>query len=301
MAVAIIEKRGGPAMRLPLRRSFSARPVRVFSIALATLAAVAGFALTSTGASGATASRTSPARTTKVPKLSHQLCYSSAARGFTIPRGVVLFNRFSPHGFVPKIGRAVMNCNPVIKTVSVPASGTTKTYPITNAAGHLACFSITERRQKPPAPLAVRNQFGTGTLYLGQPYLLCLPTWKSLTSPPKHRVAEPPGLDHFTCYPAQGPNTFVIPAVVKLQDEFDRKPVVATVSPLANIVCAPTIKTVHGKVYKIVHPLNLLVCYPVGPTPIRPRVFDQNQFGHATVIIKRTQELCLPSVRANTP
>jgi hypothetical protein len=286
-------------MRLPLRRSFSARPVRVFSVGLAALLAAAGFALTSTGASGATARGTSAARTTKIPKLSHQLCYSSAARGFTIPRGVVLFNQFSPHGFVPKIGRAVMNCNPVIKTVSVPASGNLKTYPITNAAGHLACFSITERQQKTPAPITVRNQFGTGALDLGQPALLCLPTWKSLTSPPKHRAAEPPGLDHFTCYPAQGPDTFVIPAVVKLRDEFDRKPVVATVSPLANLVCAPTRKTVNGKVYKILHPLNLLVCYPVGRTPIRPRVFDQNQFGNATVLIKRTRELCLPSVRAN--
>jgi hypothetical protein len=285
-------------MRSPLRRSFSARPVRIFSVGLAALLAAAGFALTSTGASGATPSRTSPAPTTRIPRLSHQLCYSSAARGFRIPRGVVLFNQFSPHGFVPKIGRAVMNCNPVIKTVSVPATGKTRTYPITNPAGHLACFSITERRQKTPAPIAVHNQFGTGTLFLGQPYLLCLPTWKSLTSPPKHSVAEPPGLDHFTCYRAQGPDTFVIPAVVKLQDEFDRKAVVATVSPLANVVCAPTRKTVNGKVYKVLHPVNMLVCYPVGPTPIRPRVFDQNQFGHAIVIIRRTQELCLPSVKA---
>jgi len=288
-------------MRLSLRRSFSARPIRAFSVGVAALLAAAGFALTSTGASGATTARTSPARTAKVPKLSHQLCYTSAARGFTIPGGVRLYNQFSPHGFVPKIGRAIMNCNPVIKTVSVPSTGKTRTYPITDPAGHLACFSITERPQKTPAPIALRNQFGTGTLYLSRAFLLCLPTWKSLTKPPSHRTSQPAGLDHFTCYLAQGPNTFVIPPVVKLQDEFDRKPVIATVSPLANIVCAPTRKTVNGKVYKILHPLNLLVCYPVQPTPIRPRVYDQNQFGHATVIIKRTQELCLPSVRANAP
>jgi hypothetical protein len=281
------------------RRSISAKPVRAFSAACAGLLAITGVVLTTTGAAGATAAKLPPAPAARVPKLSHQLCYTSVARGFTIPGGVRLYNQFSPHGFIPRIGRAVMNCNPVIKTVSVPSAGTTKTYPITNPAGHLACFSITERHQKTPAPIAVRNQFGTGTLFLSQPSLLCLPTWKSLTKPPAHPTSEPPGLDHVTCYPAQGPESFAIPPVVKLRDEFDRKPVIAKVSPLANLVCAPTRKVVKGKVYKILHPLNLLVCYPVGPTPIRTPVFDQNQFGHATVIIKQTQELCLPSVRAN--
>jgi hypothetical protein len=243
-------------------------------------------------ASGAT---TSGAATAKVPKLSHQLCYTATAKGFRIPSGVVISDALSPGGFVPKIGPAVLNCNPVIKTVML-ATGKTKTYPITYPAGHLACFSITEKKL-PTRPIGVTNQFGTAVLTPGQPDLLCLPTWKSLTGPPKHSMSEPPYLDHFTCYPVTTQGKFTVPPLT-LQDEFSSKPVRPDVSPVPTQLCLVSKKTVNGKVYKVVHPGWMLTCFPVGPTPIKNPVYDENQFGHAVVHIVKTRLLCLPTVRS---
>jgi len=265
------------------------------------LLAFAGSAIGITSAAGAAAI---PHPTTKVPKLSHQLCYFSNTQpgvpGFKIPTGVLLSNQFNPGGFRPKIGPAVLNCNPVIKIVQT-STGSKRTYPITYPDGHLACFTITESVQKLPRSIIVVNQFGRGTLFPSQPNLLCLPTWKSLTKPPVEKTAEPPFLDHFTCYPVQGPNTWKIPPGIQLQDEFTAKPVGVDVQSIATLLCLPTTKRIGKKVYKIVHPNVLLVCYPVGTTPIKSPVFDLNQFGRATIIIKKTDVLCLPSKKVTGP
>jgi hypothetical protein len=251
------------------------------------LLAAGGLAV-STAASGATTARAPAA---SVPKLSHQLCYLSGAVGFKIPSGVKLFNAFAPNGFVPKIGPAVMTCNPVIKTISV--NGKTKVFPITNKNGHLACFSITAKQQKLPA-INVSNQFGKGLLIPSQPNLLCLPTWKTLLKPPVEKTPQPPGLDHFTCYPVKSQGKFVVPPLT-LQDEFGKsKPDVKNVPTL---LCLPTKKVIGKKTFKVLHPKGLLVCFPVGPTPIKNPVFELNQFGRARVTIKKTNVLCLPSVR----
>lgn len=63
------------------------------------------------------------------------------------------------------------------------------------------------------------------------------------------------------------------------------------------LLCLPTRKTVAGRVFKIVHPGMYLLCFAVTPTPIKPFVFDQNQFGTARVVIRQTRLLCLPSAR----
>jgi len=275
---------------IPLRRraALSAAGVLALTIGLA----IGGTAVGITAASGATARV--PAAT-KVPKLSHQLCYISAAKGFKIPSGVTLSDAFTPGGFVPKIGAAGLNCNPVQKTVQ--STGKTTVFPITYAAGHLACFSITEKKLKLPTFVSVANQFGTGMLFPGQPDWLCLPTWKSLVRPPHNKVAEPPYLDHFTCYPIKSQGKFVVPPLI-LQDEFGKsKP---KVSNVPTQLCLVTRKAVHGKVYKVVHPGGMLVCFPVGPTPIKNPVFDQNQFGNATIKIEKTSLLCLPSTASST-
>lgn len=222
------------------------------------------------------------------PPLSHQLCYAASGTGFKIPAGVTLKNALNPGGFKVTIGRAVLHCNPVAKTV--PG----KVFPITNAAAHLVCLTITAVAQKIHS-LAVTNQFGIADVTTSQPNLLCLPSWKSLTGPPNKTAVQPPGLDHFTCYPVKVSQGAYKPPPVLLQDEFIGKPVSARVTAVPAELCMPTVKIVGGVIFPIIHPSGSLLCFPVTSTPHPPAVFDQNQFGTAKLAIGLTHWLCPPS------
>lgn len=256
------------------------------------VAAVAAAALV-VGGSLAYSAGAAAAPHPKVPKLSHQLCYTATAKGFKIPPTVTLYDRLSPKGFNPKIIAAILHCNPVAKTV-VSSAGNTTVYSITNAAAHLACFTIKEARQPTPT-VSVTNQFGAGTLVPAQPTLLCLPSWKSLTGPPQKKAPQPPGLGHFVCYPViRSHAKFTVPSL-RLQDEFAAKPVTAKVGPVPGLLCLPAKKVIAGAAFGILHPRGSLVCFPVVKTPIKTPVYDQNQFGTATVPITKVHWLCLPS------
>ncbi len=241
---------------------------------------------------------------TTYPPVDHQLCYTAATTGFKLPPAgsVRLIDQFAPNGFVPKISPLALNCNPVQKTVTL-ATGAKKTTTITNPNAHLACFPITASTQ-PLHVVRVTNQFGTGTLNVGQPKFLCLPTWKSLTAPPKEPTNQPPGLNHFTCYSVTyvpGTAPYKVPGAVSLKDEF----VPATAPPVGvkvgapQLLCLPTEKIittpVGTKTYPMINPVKHLLCFVVSTTPIRNPVFDLNQFGNATVTIRTSKYLCLPS------
>lgn len=234
----------------------------------------------------------SPSQAAAPPPVDHQLCYTASATGFHIPPGIVLKNQFSPNGFTPTVTSMVIHCNPVQKTLP---SG--QVFPITNPNAHLACFTITAPTQ--PTPMVkVTNQFGSATLLPSQPNLLCLPTWKSLTGPPNQTPNQPPGLNHFTCYPVKlVSGSYAPPAGIKLQDEFAPAPVSVSVNPVPTELCLPTEKIVGGVDYPIINAATHLLCYPVSTTPIKTPVWDQNQFGTAVVTINRTTTLCLPSTK----
>ena len=259
-------------------------------------ATVAALAAGGTVAGVAAASAAPPVHPATTGIIDHQLCYTATPQGtFKIPR-VTLKNQFSPNGFQPKIGPVALHCNPVAKTLP---SG--KVFPINFPNDHLLCWSITAPAQ--PAPLVkVANQFGVATLQPGQPNLLCLPTWKSLTAPPNMTPHQPPGLSHFTCYPVKVVSGAYQPPPVLLQDEFARKPVPAQVSPVPAELCLPTEKIVGSRVYKILNTRWHLLCYPVSQTPIISPVFDQNQFvtsppGGVPITIQQTTALCVPSTK----
>jgi hypothetical protein len=221
--------------------------------------------------------------------IDHQLCYTAKATGFKIPAGVQLENQFSTTPFAVKIGPVALHCNPVAKTLP---SG--QTFPINFPNDHLLCWQIAESTQPTPN-VAATNQFGTATLILGQPNLLCLPSWKSLTGPPVETTAAPPGLGHFACYPVKDVSGGYKPPAVMLQDEFAPAPVNAQVTPIPTELCVPTEKIVNGKVYPIIKPAWNLLCYPVTPTPIISPVYDKNQFGNRPVTIEQTSVLCPPT------
>jgi hypothetical protein len=236
------------------------------------------------------------------PPVDHQLCYSALSRAYKVPTGRVrLINQFSPNGFVPHIShQAVLHCNPVMKTIQLPAGP--QVYKVTNPAAHLACLPITEPITQPIHIVSVQNQFGQAVMQTGQPNLLCLPSWKGLTGPPHKAVNHPPGLNHFTCYPVTPQGAYKPPPVILLRDEFSTKNVPVQVQPEPQELCLPTKKIVtvsatSTKTYPIINPVLHLLCFGVSPTPIKPAVWDQNQFGTAKVSIRATKWLCLPSTK----
>jgi hypothetical protein len=82
-----------------------------------------------------------------------------------------------------------------------------------------------------------------------------------------------------------------------LQDEFASGPVPATVNPVPVELCLPTEKIVGTRVFKIINPAMHLLCFPVSPTPIVPKIWDENQFGTSAVAIRATNWLCPPSTK----
>lgn len=239
---------------------------------------------------------TSGAASSKV--VDHQLCYTATATGFKIPTtGVRLIDQFAPNGFVPKIGSLAENCNPVQKTVTL-ATGGTRVTKVTNPNAHLACFKITAPTQ-PTKTVVVTNQFGSGTLSVGQPQILCLPSWKSLTGPPKETTVAPPDLSHFTCYSVsyvKGTAPYKVPGPVSLKDEFSSKSVPVKVGA-PELLCLPTTKIIGKKTYPMVNAAEHLLCFQVSQTPVKTPVFDLNQFGNGKVQIAKTSLLCLPSTK----
>lgn len=248
---------------------------------------------------GVTAATTSGAKMSF--KVDHQLCYTAVGK-FQPPTAapVRLIDQFSPNGFLPIIQSAmVLHCNPVLKVVRT-ATGAQHAYKPTNPRAHLAClpFTLPPGDTEPTPKVLVKNQFGGAILYLGQPNTLCLPSWKSLTGPPKMQPNQPPGLNHFTCYPV---NDFsggsYKPPTVLLKDEFSGKLVGVKVSSVPKMLCLPTEKVVGKTDYPIIDPVMHLLCFPVSQTPIKPRVWDENQFGTSAVSIRATKYLCLPSTK----
>jgi hypothetical protein len=262
-------------------------------LALAGAVVLLGAGGLAAGVATASASPRAPAP----PPVDHQLCYSASGPNFKIPAGVRLIDQFSPNGFVPAIvNPAVVHCNPVEKILP-----TGQIFPITNPNAHLACFKITPPSTQPTPTVQVTNQFGTGILIPSQPNLLCVPSWKSLTGPPGKTPRTPPRLNHFTCYPvtlAPGTPPYNPPPVM-LKDEFATAGAVnATVNPVPSELCLPTEKILaSGKVFKIINPAMHLLCFPVTPTPIIPKVWDENQFGTSVVHIRATNWLCVPSTK----
>ena len=72
-------------------------------------------------------------------------------------------------------------------------------------------------------------------------------------------------------------------------------------NPVPVELCLPTEKIVGRHDYKIINAVAHLLCFPVTPTPTKPTVWDQNQFGNETVKIIRTSTLCLPSTKQVVP
>jgi hypothetical protein len=230
------------------------------------------------------------AQAARLPRLSHQLCYTSSANRFKVPKKIELADIFSPKGFIPKVGSAVQNCNPVRE---IRPSG--QAFPVTYPAGHLACFSLSSQRQNNPK-ITIVNEFGRATLRVGQPKQVCLPTWLSMSGPPKVKTAQPSDLDTFTCYSISGTSgKFTVPSL-RLRDDFASHPVRATVGASPVLLCVPSMQIfLHKRPTLIVHPGSFLTCFDASHTPTDHLVWDHNEFGEAVVSPHQTHLLCVPA------
>lgn len=262
------------------------------------IAAAAAFTVSTAGAvlvGGVTTAAPVGAATTGAPQ--HYLCYTAAAKkGFTPPAPITLVNAFTTgNGVSVKLGPASEHCNPAVKKVPGAA------YKITNPTWHFLGFPF--QTDQPSVTVSVSNQFGTATLVTSSPNLLLVPSWKSLTGPPKEPTSAPAGEDHYTCYPVTylpGTAPYTPPSPVKVKDEFSSA---ATTVKVENVddLCAPTTKILPtGLSYPPSDPSLYYVCFGVSKTPIKSPVYDQNQFGEGAVTIRATNWLCLPSSLAST-
>ncbi|HXW33375.1 MAG TPA: hypothetical protein VEJ87_02275 [Acidimicrobiales bacterium] len=261
------------------------RFLRRGTIVLAAIFVLAGSATT---ALGTATTATADSQTT----FQHYLCYNAVApRGFSIPAGVELINSFSPDGFVPTFGVAWYQCNPAAKTV--PGAS----FPITNPRWHYLCFGITA--DQPSNLVTVTNQFGSAELTTTSPNDFCAPSWTGLFKTPDNKQNEPADADHYTCYPVtySGSGTYSPPSPVQVADKFTPPNTSTTVTVGdPEELCIPTEKILPtGGSYPINNPNLNYLCFGVSQTPIKNRVFDQNQFGRGAVAIRPTQWLCLPS------
>ncbi len=220
-----------------------------------------------------------------VPSIDHMLCYSATSTAFSPPSSALLDNQFNASFPVTPVA-VTEHCNPVQKTLRGVVT------PVNNPLAHLLCWSITTSNQS-TFTVNVVNQFGSADLTTGQPTSLCLPTWKSLTGPPSYGPPQPPGLDHFTCYPVSytGKARFRSP-FVRLSDQFGNYRVkVGAPTQL----CLPTQKTVNSVVTPITNPNDHLLCFAINVPAKAHTVFDQNQFGTGLVKVQKAATVCLPS------
>jgi len=245
--------------------------------------------------------------------LDHFLCYHATALPgvppLKAPPGVKLVDQFSPLNskgvptpFTARFGVVTSHCNPALKVVDLPAGPAQ--YPPLSPDWHLLCLHITTNQTTAVHIVQVSNQFGTANLDTKAPNQFCLPSLKSLTTPP---VFKPPAgekrPDHFTCYPVTyDPNTpsrFVPPGPVLAGDQFNGfQPVPVQVLIPARL-CLPTQKTINGVVTPITNLAAHLLCFNIKSPepPYTGTVWDENQFGMAAMTVGPVNQLCLPSFK----
>jgi hypothetical protein len=217
-----------------------------------------------------------PDPTTPYGGLDHYLCYFATSDPFTTPQ-VTVQDQFGTLGpLQPQTADSTATppttnwfCTPFQKTLFDHTDGTLvgPVYDVTNPRAHLVCYNDTG--SAPGTQVTVTNQLGSGTLVVGSPTRLCLPSWKfddaanpsndlaAAGSVPTNQWSDPSNLalNHFQCYKvslaSDSSNNFNAKAF-KPHDQFDDFPSITVgqtlvptqVRPVPDELCAPAIKTV---------------------------------------------------------
>ena len=174
-------------------------------------------------------------------------------------------------------------------------------FPPKSPSWHLMCINITGKQAPNKHLVKVTNQFGSTRLKTGAPNQFCLPSLKSLKTPPQFDPPAPGEVqpDHFTCYPVApvGTAVFKPPTQIRVHDQFSQQPVNVQVGQPREL-CVPTEKSINGTVAgPITNPAAHLLCFDVSQTPTITPIWDQNQFGAGQLNVGPTKFLCLPSFK----
>jgi len=209
------------------------------------------------------------------PALNHFQCYDVGRQRFD-RLTVSLDDDFSSSAV--EVRRPKLLCAPVDKNAEDPNAPTD--------LDHLVGYEI--RRDGPRfvrfTDEVVEDQFGTLLLDLRRPERILVPSAKSLTDPATSLAL--PVVDHYQCYSVRGDRRRV--AGVTVEDQFGTG-VTDVKKPLR--LCVPVDKDGEG----ILDNAARLMCYQIKPGPrVNQTVFIDNQFGAASLNVRRARELCVP-------
>jgi hypothetical protein len=218
-----------------------------------------------------------PDPTTPYGGLDHFLCYYASSDPFTTPE-VTVQDQFGTLGpLQPQTADDRANppttnwfCNPFQKTpLDFHNNALGPVYGVSNPKAHLVCLN--DSGPAPGTTVTVTNQLGSGTLVVGSPTRLCLPSWKfddsanpsndlaAAGSIPTSQWTEPSdlALNHFQCYKvslASSTSNNFNAIDIHPHDQFDIYSVLnggfqdssgtTTIRPTPDELCAPTVKTV---------------------------------------------------------
>ena len=215
------------------------------------------------------------------PELSHFKCYDAKAASAGALVG--LTDQFVKQA--AEIRNAEYLCNPAQKEFGGEVT------PIENAAAHLECYALKERRDFEGAAVEVTNQFGRERLEVGKARSLCAPTLKSETE--AEPGAAPANISHFKCYDVKGRSDR---RDVVLTDQFGEERGIAR-NPVR--LCNPVEKEHEGATFPLVSPpsqLRHLVCYELKTEQnVKRTVLTRTQFGLERVRVDKARLLCVPS------
>jgi hypothetical protein len=218
------------------------------------------------------------------PRIEHFQCYTVRRARF-LPRRVRLLDQFGTRR--ARVAKRRELCNPTQKNQE----------PFLNGRSHLQCYATTGpavNRQ-----VAVRNQFGSQRLQVGQPTRLCLPSRKHKPGKRFQGLTAAQRIDHYQCYavtpltPLRGPTPQQI-IVADLTDQFG----LHRASNLQLLrLCAPVSKNRGVIQHKVKH----LVCYGFQHPRVRRTYYIRNQFELRKLRTVRPQSLCVPSDKLLLP
>jgi len=219
-------------------------------------------------------------RTTNL-KLDHFWSYIVSREETQQPAvNVTLQDQFQTVQMVP-VGSPLQFLNPAQKTIGSDVT------PIVDLNDHLVMYNLLNPALLPTTQtLTATNQFGALQLTVDRATTLMVPTQKE-------DLRLPSRLDHFLCYPVNGPS---IDREVSLSDQFQTKDVTVT-QPV--LFCNPVQKTIGRETTRIQNPAAHLLCYNIrlSQSTTSRQVHIKNQLEENLFTLTTTQMLCVPSTK----
>jgi CSLREA domain-containing protein len=218
--------------------------------------------------------------------LNHFSCYT-LVKTPAVDARVDLTDQFGTHR--RRVRHADFLCNPVTKEIGGEVT------PPVNPDAHLKCYRIVPPEEPKPTRLVeVRNQLTPAgqVIQVHSTREVCAPATKDRPDLDPAQL----GLDHFTCYSAEGPS---VKKQALLSDQFlsSRSVLISK----AQLLCNPTEKRRDDRPGEVVTPLfpdRHLVCYRVEPNPsVNRTVHTEDQFRVEDTTALVLKYLCVPSER----